>query len=239
VPTEYDNIDVIGTTHEASSSKIEEIMNSYYHNQEVSTVLGLLTKLKLKNFHNMVDLGCSIGTWYPNFKSFGFKKIIGIDISKERGLKAKKRGYDEIHICNAYDLPFDDESQNCIISNDVFIHVLQDDDKLKILNEVYRVLKKDGIFIFNFANSKGFGYDVDQTINYCRFCTLNTIQNLIKKTKFNTEFTLPSYYTLPRIGAHPYFASLFSKTIFPNIDKILKKLKIFSSAKVIYFGLRK
>ena len=214
-------------------------MNSYYHNREVSSVLELLTKSKLKDFHNVIDLGCSIGTWYRDFKNFGFQKIIGIDISKERGLKAKERGYDDIHICNAYNLPFDDESKTCVISNDVLIHVLQDADKLKILKEVYRILKKDGIFIFNFANAKGFGYDDTQTIDYCRYCTMETIQNLINQTKFKIESILSSYYTIPRICAHPYFASISSKIIFPNIDKILKKFNNFSSAKVIYFALRK
>ena len=239
MPTEYDNIDTIGTTHEISFIKTDKVMNSYYHNREVSSVLELLTKSKLKDLHNVIDLGCSIGTWYHDFKIFGFQKIIGIDISKERALKAKERGYDEIHVCNAYDLPFEDESQNCVISSDVFIHVLQDDDKLKILKEVYRVLKKDGIFIFNFANAKGFGYDDTQTIDYCRYCTLENIQNLIDQTKFKTESILPSYYTIPRIAAHPYFVSISSKIIFPNIDKILIKFNNSSAAKVIYFALRK
>ncbi len=239
MPTEYDNIDVIGTTHEISSFDVDKIMNSYYHNREVSVVSELLSKLRLNNFNNLVDLGCSIGTWYNDFKIFGFEKITGIDISKERGLKAKKRGYDEIHICNAYELPFDDESQNCVISNDVFIHVLQDDDKLKILKEVYRVLKKNGIFIFNFANSKGFGYNTNQTVDYCRFCTLDSMKNLINQSEFKVESILPSYYTIPRIGAHPSFVTLSSKVIFPTIDKILKKSNNLTNAKVIYFGLRK
>jgi len=193
----------------------------------------------MKNFESLVDLGCSIGTWYNDFRNFGFKHITGIDISEERASKAKERGYDEVHVCNAYDLPFDDESKNCVISNDVFVHVIQEDDKLKIINEVYRILKKNGIFIFNFGHSQGYGHVDNKTIGHCRHCTLTTIKNLINNTKFKIEFVLPCYYTILRIGANPIFVSFFSRLVFPNMDKFLKNMNNFSSAKVIYFGLRK
>ena len=239
MPTEYDNIDIIGTTHDISRNFVDEMMNKYYHKQEVLTVQELLSKMNLNNFNSVIDLGCSVGTWFDNFKKFGFQKIIGIDISKERADKAKARGYNETYICNAYELPFEDDSQTCVISNDVFVHVLQDADKLKIFHEIYRVLKKNGIFLFNFANAKGFGYNKNQTITYCRYCTLETIQDLINQTKFTIEYVLPSYFAIPRIGSNPHFVSLSSNIIFPTMDKILKKLNCISNVKVIYLGLRK
>jgi len=92
MPTEYDNIDVIGTTHESSKNSTEEKMNSYYHKQEVSTVKELLQKLYSGNFESIIDLGCSVGTWYKDFKNFSFKDVIGIDISEQRAEIAKKKG---------------------------------------------------------------------------------------------------------------------------------------------------
>ena len=238
MPTEYDNIDVIGTTHESSKNSTEEKMNSYYHKQEVSTVKELLQKLHSGNFESIIDLGCSVGTWYADFKNFGFKEIIGIDISKERAEIAKKRGYNEVHVCNAYELPFNANSKSCVISNDVLIHVLQDDDKLRIFKEVKRILKKDGIFIFNIANANGFGYDEDTTVNYCRFNTKETITKLIQDAGFKNEFILPSYYIIPLIGAHPYLVRLFTSILFPFVDAFFKKMNKINSAKVIYFGTR-
>jgi len=69
----------------------------------------------------------------------------------------------------------------------------------KILN----MFKKEGIFIFNIANANGYGYDVDITVNYCRYNTTKTITKLIQDEGFKIEFILPSYYTIPLIGAHP------------------------------------
>ena len=239
MPTEYDNIDVIGTTHEISKDNTEGKMNDYYHRQELSTVKELLKRIKFFQYDQLIDLGCSIGTWFNDYKNMGFKRIIGIDISEERLQIAKKRGYDEVHCCNAYELPFEGETQNCIISNDVFVHVLQDSDKLKIFKEIFRVLKQNGIFIFNFGNSSGNGFTKDTTKKYCRYNTNETISDLINSSNLKIEFLRPSYYTYPRIGAHPYFVTLSTSIFFPLIDKILKSRNNLSLSKVNYFAVRK
>lgn len=236
---EYDNIDNIGRTYQSFNSKAEKDLHEYYHKQEVKTVINLLTKMKLKNFQTLVDLGSSHGYWYNNYKNMGFKKLFAIDISKERVLQAKQRGYDEVHACNAYELPFDNESKQCIISNNVLIHVLQDSDKLRIFNEVKRVLKKDGIFIFSIANAKGHGFEVDTTRGVSRFSTPKTILDLLKNSGLVVENIMPSFYTSPRIGAHPYVAGFSTKFVFPLIDLLLKSMKNLSIVKVFYIGVRK
>lgn len=239
MPTEYDYIDVIGTTHETSKDSTEKKMNAYYHRQEVHTVKELLEKMKLSDYREIVDLGSSVGTWYHDYKRLDFKKVIGIDISKERAIEAKKRGYDEVHICNASDLPFENESKNCIVSNDVFIHVLQDDDKLKIFKEIKRVLQNDGIFIFNFGNASGSGFKNDTTIKYCRWNTIKTISSLVNHAELHVEYVAPSYYAIPRVGAYHHIVSISTKLVFPLLDYVLKNTNNLNFAKVIYLGVRK
>lgn len=239
MPTEYDYIDVIGTTHEISRNYADKKMNAYYHKQEVKTVQKLLKKMNLQNYGNVVDLGSSIGTWYNDYKKLNFQKIIGIDISSERAEEAKKRGYDEVYVCNAYDLPFENQSMNVVISNDVLVHVLQDDDKLKIFKEVNRILQNNGIFIFNFGNASGSGFKTDTTKEYCRWNTIQTMSNLIKEAGLNIEFIIPSYYAVPRIGAHPKVVSFSTSVIFPILDRFLHDAKNLNLPKVIYFGVRK
>lgn len=236
--TEYDNIDNIGTTHEFFRDNAEKRMKEYYHKQEVSTVKKLLKKLEIYKCESMIDLGCSVGTWYNDFRKMKFQKIIGIDISEERARTAKNKGYDEIHVCNAYDLPFDDNTQFCVISNDVLIHVLQDEDIIKILNEVYRVLKNNGIFIFNFANEKGLTKK-DKKMEYCKFRTKEGFEEMIKMSNFKCEYIIPSYFAIPRIVAHPKIVVLATKIIYPFLDKILQILNRSEYAKVIYFSLKK
>ena len=239
MPTEYDYIDIIGTTHEIAKNFADEKMNEYYHKQEVRMVQKLVQKMNLTNYENVIDLGCSIGTWYPDYKKLGFKRIVGIDISEERANEAKKRGYDEVHICNASKLPFENESVEIIISNDVLVHVLQDSDKLKIFQEVKRILKNGGIFIFNFANANGNGFQSDTTKEYCRWNTIQTMSTLIKESGLNTEFIIPGYYAMPRIGAHPKAVSFSTTVVFPILDLLLQNARNFSLSKVIYFGVRK
>jgi len=237
--TEYDYIDFIGTTHETYSNETERKLKNYYHKQEVGTVSNLLKKMKFNNYESVLDLGSSIGTWYSNYRKFGFKKIIGIDISKERAKIAKKRGYDEIHVCNAKNLPFENGSINCIISNDVLVHVLQDADKLAILKEVKRVLKENGIFIFCIPNALGFGYKIDTTLEYCRYSRLETITNMLNETGLTIEYIEPSYYRIPRIGVYPILVPITSSFVFLIIDYLLKKLNNLTASKVVYFGVRK
>ena len=237
--TEYDHVENIGRTYESFNNPTEKVMHQYYHRQEVKTVTNLLKKMNLKNYETLVDLGSSHGFWYNNYKNMGFKKLIGIDISEERVRQAKQRGYDKVHACNAYELPFENESKSCIISNNVLVHVLQDSDKLRILNEVKRVLKKDGIFIFSIANAKGHGYNSDATSGVCRFSIPQTILNLLDNSGLFFEYIIPSFYASPRIGAHPYFARFSTKIVFPISDFLLKSVKNLSTVKVLYFGVRK
>ena len=122
----------------------------------------------------------------------------------------------------------------------VLVHVLQDSDKLKIFEEVKRVLKPNGIFIFNFANASGFGFKTDTDCGKTERLNIpETMINLVKDSGLKLEYIVPSYYTLPRIGAHPRFASISSKIFFPFIDSILKQFKNLNLAKVIYVGARK
>ena len=237
--TEYDYIDIIGRTHESYRHKTDQIMNTYYHKSEVSTVSKLLKLFYSKNRDQVVDVGTSIGTWLNDYRNFGFKKVVGIDISEERAKQAKKRGYDEVYVCNAYDTPFEDESQECLISNDVLVHVLQDSDKLKIFKEIHRILKPDGIFIFNIANALSHGYSGDITKNYCRFITPDTTKKLITEADLKIKNILPSYFVIPRIGANPKFVNFSCKVLFPITDRILSNTNNIEKSKAVYFCVTK
>ena len=239
MPTEYDYIDIIGRTHETHRHKTDEIMNKYYHKSEVSAVSKLLQMFNPHNREQVVDVGTSIGVWLKDYRKFGFKKIIGIDISEERAKEAKKKGYDEVHVCNAYDTPFEDNSQNCMISNDVLVHVLQDSDKLKIFKEINRVLKPNGIFIFNIANALSHGYSENVTKNYCRFITPESTKELVTEAGLKIKKIVPSYFVIPRVGANPKFVNFSCKVVFPIIDRILSDMKKIEKSKAVYFCVTK
>ena len=234
--TEYDHINQIGGSVLDWSTKIEKILVEYYHKSEIKTVKSLLKDL---NFKEIVDIGCGEGAWAYFYKEIGFKKLIGIDISAERVKVAKVNGFDEIYCCNGYDLPFEDDSIECIISNNVFVHILQDNDKIRIFNEINRVLKKNGVFIFNFPSAKAYGLSSDTTKEHCRIMKLNSMINLIEKGNMRIEKIFPCYFLIPRIGANPRFVNFSSKLIYPITDAFAKRFFNLNNSKVIYLRVKK
>jgi hypothetical protein len=66
-----------------------------------------------------------------------------------------------------------------------------------------------------------------------------TISELVKQSGLNIMSIVPSYYTIPRIGANPKFVKTSTKYIFPCMDSILKKMNNLELAKVVYFIAKK
>ncbi len=95
----------------------------------------------------ILDIGC--GTGFPSqlLLSMG-KKVIGIDISLELIVRAPKNmGY---ILSDAQYLPFKKEAFDSVVSlGGVLNHI---PNYILALSEINRVLKKDGIFIFDVEN---------------------------------------------------------------------------------------
>ncbi|GEM_PF-6565879 len=231
--TEYNHIDKIGSSFKNWHTQTEKILLEYYYKSELKTIKNFLFNY---NFKNLMDLGCGEGSWYSSYKKIGFKRIIGIDISKERLEKAKELGYDEVYCQNAYELPLEDNSQDCIISNNMILHVLQDEDKIKIFQEIKRVLSNNGIFIFNFPPKKS-RKSSEQT--YFQTIEISKISELIKKSGLTIKKIEPSYFLFPLKGAHPRLAKISTSIIYPITDTFLKKFGNIEKAKEVYVLVKK
>lgn len=119
----------------------------------LAIIEDFLKSYSSKKTKNLVclDVGCSLGiitrTLAPNFK-----KIIGIDIDKS-GIKiaSKKYAYPNLtfKLDDVLNLSFKDNYFDVIICNNVYEHV---PDPFKMMNEIYRVLKKGGICYFAATN---------------------------------------------------------------------------------------
>ena len=231
--TEYNHIDIIGGSFNNWHTQTEKILLEYYHKSELKTIKNFLLNY---NFKNLMDLGCGEGSWYSSYKKMGFKRIIGIDISKERLEKAKEVGYDEVYCQNAYELPLEDNSQDCIISNNMILHVLQDEDKIKIFQEIKRVLSNNGIFVFNFPPKKS---HKSSKKTYLQTIEVSKISELIKKSGLTIKKKEPSYFLFPLKGAHPRLAKFSTLLIYPITDAFLKKFGDIEKAKEIFFLVKK
>jgi len=112
---------------------------------------------KLKNSINLdglmvLDVGCGTGKFIAPILKLCSPTIIGVDGPTEVANRAIARGYKDVKIVDDLSyvaLPFDDDSFDCVICKDVFEHLY---DPLFALDEIYRVMRINGIFLFHVPN---------------------------------------------------------------------------------------
>lgn len=102
----------------------------------------------------VLDIGCGAGGKTIYYASQGVEKIVGVEIlgkyKEEAEELARKYGMEEkfeFVSADASNTPFEDESFDTIIMNDAMEHV---DEPEKVLDECYRILKKNGKLYLNF-----------------------------------------------------------------------------------------
>ncbi len=136
----------------ANKNYLEEMIDSYCHPSvvlwraiELKTITNLFDKEKIILQNPILDLGCGEGKIAESL--FGKNKIDqGLDNWPDMVESAKKSGvYKKVILGDACQLPFQNEAFKMVFSNCVIEHIPDID---KVLSEVSRVLKKDGLFIF-------------------------------------------------------------------------------------------
>lgn len=122
---------------EQKANKMLAVLENYYSN-------------KTKNL-SLLDIGCSTGT-IVNTIGKKFDNATGIDIDKQ-AIEYAKRKYDcknfQFKIGDAMDIKFLDNSFDVVICSHIYEHV---PDYNKLISEIYRVLKFDGVCCFAAGN---------------------------------------------------------------------------------------
>lgn len=120
------------------------ILQRFWHTRRFSEVEKLTELAK-----TVLDIGCADGTFTKIiFNKTKAEKIIGIDVLKrsigyaeKRFAKNKKMKF---HVADVHQLPFRGGEFDAVFCLEVLEHVV---DPLKVLQEVYRILKKGGYVI--------------------------------------------------------------------------------------------
>ncbi len=122
------------------SSKI-----SWYYSPEFNLLCEIAGKAVL-------DIGAGGGGKSVFYALNGAKKVVGIDIEKDF-VKEAKAFAEKKNVCNtefivadACNMPFESETFDICVMNDVFEHLSEPE---KVLKEVYRILKKGGKVFIN------------------------------------------------------------------------------------------
>jgi ubiquinone/menaquinone biosynthesis C-methylase UbiE len=111
----------------------------------------------------ILDLGCGTGWTMMTLLDHDFKNVVGLDFSNDMLKFAIKRGLNVIKSNIKKPLPFKNNIFGGIISISTINFIEEDclsyeeisDAYYQIANEIYRLLKKDGIAIIQYFKKKG------------------------------------------------------------------------------------
>lgn len=132
-------------------------LDSFY-GYERNRALPLFFKSQKESFQKKVlDVGCGDGAVSKFLKNQGFD-VVSLDISINALLKAKDiRQLNKCILADAEYLPFKNESFDTIFWGDNIEHLFY---PTRVLDEIYRVLKKEGEVVISFPNMSYWHYRV-------------------------------------------------------------------------------
>src|SRR3989338_314758 len=148
----------------------------------------------------ILDAGCGTGFILKELDNVGLS--LGIDISEVALGYCKKRNIHRIAQASVSKLPFCEETLDIIILADVLYHKLVSDDEVAI-NELHRVLRKNGILILNVPAHDTLRRHHDEAIHTRHRYGLRELSNKIEKSGFailkisyRNSFLLPIIFFL-------------------------------------------
>jgi len=121
-----------------------------YFESSATSARDDLIDLIPQNVANVLEVGAGVGKMGANLRRRGFKKIVGIEISKEAGDKATQY-YDELIVGDVENLQlkYPDGYFDCIIYADVLEHLI---DPWKVIKEQRKYLSEGGCIVASIPN---------------------------------------------------------------------------------------
>ena len=133
----------------------EKIINEFPDEINMGLSCGNpVNHLKIKEGQSLIDLGCGAGMdiFITKMKNPKVGTLYGLDRLDSMLEKAKKvrdnKGFDNIEFIKGelIEIPLEDKSVDRVISNCV---INLEPDKQKVYDEIYRILKDDGMFVIS------------------------------------------------------------------------------------------
>ena len=177
-----------------SVSKVGELTNTIFNLLNREPVKSKIKKSINKDIDNIgaiLEAGCGDGKKLKLLLNSKANHVIGLDFSEE-AVKVAHKANPDAHICQGdiRKLPFKDNSIDYIISLGVIEHF---ENPSLLVNEMARVLKKDGILFLTTPNNislnkhivkigkQRFGrqdlYSPNELSNICKSCGLSLLES--------------------------------------------------------------
>lgn len=119
----------------------------------IDSSIQYIFKYKIPKNARILDIGCNYGSLLNKLHELGYSEVQGVDVNKssiDLGRKKYTTLKDKIDYYNGVHLPFEENSFDIVLMFDVIEHIPSIERFLA--NEVYRVLKKNGKYIFQTPN---------------------------------------------------------------------------------------
>ena len=101
-----------------------------------------------------LDLGCGIGQYTKELMSYGYE-VTSADISNISLEKVKEFNDNIVKVDMKEELPFSENEFDLVFAN-LSIHYFSDEDTKKLMLEIKRILKEEGLFIGSVNGIQGY-----------------------------------------------------------------------------------
>jgi SAM-dependent methyltransferase len=149
----------------------------------------------LKNSKNVLDVGCGNG-WLTNYVDK--KKYAGITYSVSEKKFLNEKGYKAILLdLENEQLPFKNNTFDCIFASHIIEH-FEKHTLIKVMNELKRVLKTEGVIIVTTPTDYGFGFYGEWT--HVRPYNHGSLPDMLNDFEYtNVDWCYPSICSMPKI----------------------------------------
>ncbi len=128
-------------------SEVEEKL--WWYKNLHQKVIAALKESNICSRAQILDAGCGTGGLLQRLRESGYKHGEGFDLAAESVEHTKKRGF-TVNQCSLHEVSkrYLPETYDCVISCDVLCYY-PEEEKLQILTQIHRILKKQGLLIMN------------------------------------------------------------------------------------------
>lgn len=209
---------------------VGDISLGYNYNKWSYNVTRIILKKLFRRYINLstdvavLDIGSGTGFVIEIWQSLGIKAT-GVDISatavKNLSAKFPSSAFLEFDIGSGK-LPLEDNKFDCISAASVLYHIVDDNALRQALDNIHRVLKPGGCFIF----SDNFIHNTEYNITHQKCRTLSEYEQALKEKGFDIVDRVPNYVLMN----DPVDAkSKFYPRVWSLLTKVSKKSKMFDA----------
>lgn len=164
-------------------TKYKSKIISYFINKNKLIDFLLKTVISEKKKMRILSLGCGTGEEIKVLSKYG--DVYAVDINEEVLRFVDRKLCKDIKICDVCNISFEENFFDIVCGFDVLEHV--EDDK-KATEEIYRVLRPNGRFIFTVPAFNFIFSSHDVALGHKRRYNLQMIKKLFSKFKFEQLF---------------------------------------------------